>query len=359
MLNLCLELPSELVIVQSRCWIESFRVWLTPQRDRFPTREFDRWITSWYPESIAAGQDLWIVNRKVAAAQMRFYVNVDKHLPALEILEYKRKWDRSLDGLNARASVTANRAFHTTQAWVRAEAEISVVASTAATIVISAGCGFLGVFLFTRDPVLAAIVLALVLGVIVGLAFFMVVIMDWSIGPIEVIALVVFLGYSVTYSLHVAHNYSEICGDDPRLLANLRALPPANGGEEATGWRAYAPADVRLVRTRLAVMHVGGATLSSAVSTLGSSAFLLFGVMKIFAKLGGVVIAVTALSICCALVALPTTLMLIGPSPDPCYTRAVRHAVQGATGGRRQSRRSEPEAADQAARPFLVGDGDS
>lgn len=350
MLNLCSELPSELLIVQSRCWIESFRGWLIPERDRFPTREFDRWIASWYPTAISAGLDLWIVNRKVAAAQMRFYVNFDKNRPALEILEYKRAWDHNIDRLNARASVTANRAFHTTQAWVRAEAEISVVASTAATIVISACCGFLGVFLFTRDPILAAIVLALVLGVIAGLAFFMVVVMDWAIGPIEVIALVVFLGYSVTYSLHVAHNYSEILCDDPRLLVNLRTLP-SDGGEELSGWRAYEPADIRLVRTRLAVMHVGGATLSSAVSTLGSSAFLLFGVMKIFAKLGGVVIAVTALSICCALIALPVTLMLIGPSPDPCYARAVRHAVMG-----RRSERAPLAASADQAKPFLVGD---
>jgi len=41
------------------------------------------------------------------------------------------------------------------------------------------------------------------------------VVMEWKIGPIEVISLVVFVGYSVTYSLHIAHNYVEVSCSDP------------------------------------------------------------------------------------------------------------------------------------------------
>merc|ERR1719240_702087 len=62
--------------------------------------------------------------------------------------------------------------------------------------------------------------------------------------------------------------------------------------------------ELRRARTRMAVLHVGGATLSSAMSTMGSSMFLLFCTLNIFVKLGAVVIAVTLLSIVFALVPL-------------------------------------------------------
>lgn len=69
-----------------------------------------------------------------------------------------------------------------------------------------------------------------------GLAFFISCIMAWSIGPIEalepllrlnfprestreVISLVVFVGYSVTYALHIAHNYNQMREDDQDLRA--------------------------------------------------------------------------------------------------------------------------------------------
>ena len=33
--------------------------------------------------------------------------------------------------------------------------------------------------------------------------------MGWALGAVEVIALIVFMGYAVTYSLHIAHKYGD------------------------------------------------------------------------------------------------------------------------------------------------------
>ena len=49
----------------------------------------------------------------------------------------------------------------------------------------------------------------------------------------------------------------------------------------------FTPAQLRQARARVAVLHVGGATLSSALSTAGSSAFLLFCTLTIFVKAHG------------------------------------------------------------------------
>merc|ERR1719282_742589 len=109
------------------------------------------------------------------------------------------KWDKFVEARNGAASVTGNRAWHTAGAWVRAEAEIAIIDSTKDTIIIACACGWFGMLVFTGDPILAFFVLCLVIGIISGLAFFMITLMGWEIGPIEVISLVVFVGYSVTY----------------------------------------------------------------------------------------------------------------------------------------------------------------
>lgn len=98
----------------------------------------------------------------------------------------------------------------------------------------------------------------------------------------------------------------------------------------------FTPAQLREARTRVAVLHVGGATLSSALSTAGSSAFLLLCTLTIFVKLGGVVVAVTVLSILGAIVTLPAALMLVGPAPDAWYKQKVRRLLQMLMGGKAQ-----------------------
>merc|ERR1719387_2131020 len=108
------------------------------------------------------------------------------------------------------ASVTANHAFHTSATWTRAEAEAAIKASTLDTIVISVTCGFVGMIIFTQDLFLASCVCLLVIAIISGLAFWIVAVMGWPIGPIEAISLVVFVGYSVTYGLHIAHVYGTL-----------------------------------------------------------------------------------------------------------------------------------------------------
>lgn len=52
--------------------------------------------------------------------------------------------------------------------------------------------------------------------------------MGWSLGPIEVIALIVFVGYAVTYSLHIAHKY----GDASFIVAEEDVQHPKHAHEE-------------------------------------------------------------------------------------------------------------------------------
>merc|ERR1719424_2053863 len=97
--------------------------------------------------------------------------------------------------------------WHASKLWVRAEAEKVILDSTLVTLGISLGCVFLGIFLFTRSVHLAFLVMIVVMSIIVCLLFFMVVLMQWPIGAIEILSLIVFVGFAVDYCLHLAHKY--------------------------------------------------------------------------------------------------------------------------------------------------------
>jgi predicted RND superfamily exporter protein len=264
--------------------------------------------------------------------------------------------------------------------WVRAEAEQAIISSTVDTIVIACVSAWFGMLVFTGDPVLAMQVTAIVIIIILGLAFFMVTLMGWEIGAIEVISLVVFVGYSVTYSLHIAHNYSEARPLDPKFKSMVRTLVQRNPswkGVEISGQPARQettesvveifenagaiPTDYKLtasgyreVCTRMSVLHVGGAVMSSATSTVGSAMFLLVCDLAIFLKLGLVVMAVTLLSVLFATVALPAILLRFGPSEDPCYKRRMRQLLYRlrliASGGSQRG-----DQASAAGEPLVPG----
>jgi len=371
MRDMCTNLPEDLMVWKAKCWIHRFATHLESKGLKFPSRNFEEDVISWYnADTIQAQSHLWMVDRKMVACKLQFFVNVGSTVPSGQGLEYMRKWDQYVDGKNARATSTGNMAWHSASVWVRSEAEKAIIGSTIDTIIIATLSGCLGVYFFTFDIMLAVVVTLIVLAVIVGLAFFIVAVMGWAIGPIEVISLVVFVGYSVTYALHIAHNYNQVLATDADLLrfeekairkkqqrklakeARRRRIQREKEGLEdddglaedmssvtlsveaaADGSLSVMPADLdgrrlRIARMRAAVLHVGGATLSSALSTAGSSAFLLFCTLNIFVKLGAVVVAVTALSIAGAIVTLPAALILVGPGPDPCYKRKARECFE-------------------------------
>eukprot|EP00434_Breviolum_minutum_P038652 symbB.v1.2.034294.t1/scaffold4401.1/size40130/4 len=155
--------------------------------------------------------------------------------------------------------------------------------------------------IFTKDSKLSSLVVASTLIVIFALTWFIVVVMGWAIGPIEVIALIVFIGYAVTYSLHIAHRYGSSDVQQELTLSGHSS-------------------DIRFTRTVFALGSIGRAALGSAVTTAGCSIFLVFCTLTIFKKLGGVVLVVTVMSIAVALIPLPAALLWFGPvRPGRCF----------------------------------------
>merc|ERR1712048_208309 len=103
---------------------------------------------------------------------------------------------------NRVATIHANRAIHVSSLWVAVEAQSGIVSSTALSIALSIIFGFIVIALFSKDVWLAALCMVSIAAVILCQLFIMVVVAGWSLGPVEVIALIVFLGYMFTFNLH-------------------------------------------------------------------------------------------------------------------------------------------------------------
>jgi len=202
-------------------------------------------------------------------------------------------WEKATEDINERAPMDASTCWHTSRLWIRAEAEKAIVDSTLTTLMVSIGCGFAGTFAFTHfDMMLSGFVVLSVTGVTCCLAFFMCVMMAWPFGAVEVLGLIVFVGYSITYSLHIAHKYGEHTKDSE----NMHSIYTR-----------------RYKAVRYALDQMSGAVTGSAITTLGSSFFLFFCAMAIFVKLAAVLFAVTFFAGLFALVAMPAALLVAGP----------------------------------------------
>jgi len=308
----CTELPGELRVVQQTCWIEDFRDWIVLTRgERYPVPH--KLLHARVREYMASGgrsakryhakEFVWTRRGKVVATYMAFTVDVHKSKNMDQALAYKELWDKYVKQWNSLTIQYEYGAWHTSKLWVKSEAQKELVDSTVKTLIFVVAMAFLSMLLFTLDLLLSFFVVLATTQVICFLTFFIVVIMGWHIGPIEVVSLIVFIGYAVTYSLHIAHKYSS---DEAEIVEPLRL--------ELEEGQA-----VRFQRTRFALRSIGGAAIGSAVTTIGCSVFLLFCTLTVFQKLGAVVLVVTTMSIFTAMAPLPSCLFIAGPlAPGRC-----------------------------------------
>eukprot|EP00928_Gymnodinium_smaydae_P028734 TRINITY_DN21845_c0_g1_i1.p1 TRINITY_DN21845_c0_g1~~TRINITY_DN21845_c0_g1_i1.p1 ORF type:complete len:1626 (-),score=376.65 TRINITY_DN21845_c0_g1_i1:221-5098(-) len=301
MLKACnaIKARQEFLVRYSDCWIQDFKDYLGYSDMAFPVRpnNFDRYFSAFASANTLSAERTWRgSDGKLAAGYLQFHVALSyEATPSGRILEYMDLWDELVTGLNRDGPPGAVGAFHTSRLWIRAEAEQAIVGSMVNTLALSAGCGFGGALAFTHcDVALSFLVVFSVIGVVAMLAFFMTVIMGWAFGAIEVLGLIIFVGYSITYALHIAHKYRE-----HTLMTD--------GSTRCTS------RDRRRAAVVSALQLMTNAVLGSAVTTLGSSFFLFFCTMQIFVKLALVLFTVTFLSGLFALLVLPAMLLCVGP----------------------------------------------
>merc|ERR1719387_3135042 len=121
-----------------------------------------------------------------------FKIDVSQTAGADEGLLEMEEWENVLKQINLQMA-PRNKGFHVSKLWVQSEAAKEIVSSTLTTFAISCGCAFIGMALFTESPHLSIIAVTNIVCVIVWLLWFMTVFMMWSVGPLEVLSLIVFV----------------------------------------------------------------------------------------------------------------------------------------------------------------------
>jgi len=299
----CKDMPKELRVSMTWCFFNDFRDFARETMGRFPVKAIDFSATakSFIDTSTSATRGtryMWLEGSTVKAVYTSHEVDFNKGSSNSKVLGMKAKWDTYLAEYNAKAVVGARGTFHVSESWVVVESSSSLLTSTASSLLILCVLAFLCMICFTRSTALSAIVVVATITVIIILLFFIITIMKWQVGLIEVIAFIYFIGYALDYSLHIVYKY----GADEAIIR-----------EEVPEWIDNPKTQIRVQRAGFALQVMGGATMGSAITTAGSSLFLVFCTLTIFRKLGAMCLTVTIASIFIAIVPLGSVLMVIGP----------------------------------------------
>jgi hypothetical protein len=364
MLSMCEDMPDNLRAHPSGpqgTWLQAYENWLrTNRQEAFPSRNFRNTIQD-FMNSQASYRDNFLMedDGRVRAVRVDFELDVTSGVGLEIAMEVMKAWNDWVFAKNVAASIRAKNGWHTSSLWVRVEAQSSIINSTALTISISVFVGFLAAAIFTKDLWLAVLSMASITLIIMCLLFFMVTVMKWSLGAIEVVALIVFLGYMFTFNLHIVHSYRHAPeekestgnvghgayhdeGDDfDNMIPSVRKeeseatieVPKLENFDEDI----YAE---RIRRTRYALTAMGQSLMGSALTSVGCAVFLLFCTLQFFVKFGLVILLVTVLSLTYSLMFLPALLVVCGPIPGrkcSCRNRS-RSRSRGAAADEKRHR---------------------
>jgi len=362
-----------LKIARRHCWIKDFRDWwLQTNGNEWPLRESDDidWqvaqatvVNSQVSDLLLSDYLWWGTDGLLKATSLTFYLDVDADVGSDVGFAVMDAWDAYLADFNSAAEDAIKGALQTSNVWVRIEAEEVILQSTMLTVILSLCLVFFGIMVFTRSMHLAFIVLATVASIIICLFFFMVGVAGWKVGAVEVMCLIIFMGISVDYALHVAHKYHSckiqavevveehgavhegdgvdthsspressvvkgrpsrpsrmsvrssgvhsglnvMCADDSEIVPRQRL------SKDLKNMLRHDRGAERYERARYALQAIGGAVIGSALTSMGCAVFMLPCTLVIFTKIGAVVIAVTFLAIAFSVMQLPAALMIFGP----------------------------------------------
>ncbi|CAK0809505.1 unnamed protein product, partial [Prorocentrum cordatum] len=271
----------ELRVLGEGCWIEYFKSWLRhSENQEFPVRasQFQHYVSKFAYAgiimdwtSMPVGDAMWFnENSELVATMMDFSVPFSfGHSASADLLAFKEQWDGEIAALSHRSPIGTGDMWGTSRLWIRAEAEQAIIYSTMNTMIVSSACAFAGALFFTRFNLpLSVLVFLTVSCVTICLAWFMSAVLGWLFGVVQVLGLIIFVGYSITYSIHIAAKYSELTSDSARSEADH-----GTQRREAVTQTLHA---------------MSSPIMGSAVTTLGASFFLFFCRLQIFVKLATV-----------------------------------------------------------------------
>jgi len=225
---------------------------------------------------------------------LRFITNLPKKMASHEVHPWVERWDEFIDLFNNAARGTSvGTVFHTSYLWVRADFETRLVGSTLLSATASVLFALLTVFLFLGNLALAVYLVLSILCVVICLAGFLFAILGWSLGAVEALALIIVVGLSVDYSLHMAEGYNR------------------------------SPCETRYLRVQDALRRNGGALVGASATSVLACPPILFCTIQVFVQFGVTIICNLILSLLFSVGFFSALLIIIGPMDDFGSCRAM------------------------------------
>jgi hypothetical protein len=294
--NLGKDVLRELHMREVRCFIPDFSNWLVEEGlGTYPIGgKFAGLLKSWIRTSHGSkwkgffGFD----NDEVKWVRIQVVTDVPKESTApRDILDLMDSYDAVVEYRNEERPEHDLEAWSCSPSFVLAQTEDGIISSALWCAFISLTCALVSIFLFTASAVLAFTVVLTVAMVLTCQAGTMFVGLGWNFGAIEAISLILFVGFSVDYTLHFAEAF--------------HVSPPPK-------------IDNALTRVARAIVAAG-------MTTAGSAAFLVFCTIQVFKNFGLAVVFNTMWSLLFALVFFPA---ILGSLPERYHEAAYLPAFE-------------------------------
>jgi hypothetical protein len=242
---------------------------------------------------MVAGFDLSVKDdAKLLWTSVKLQTGISTRTGAFDAVAKYDEWDAYVDRVGVAVAAIAPEQQPDAKSikmgsplFARSVTEIAAVQGTVDSFLISNLCALASIFVFTRNPVIALatwLSIVLIVGILLG---FMVLVFEWEFGVIEAISVTVFVGLSVDYCLHIANSFNE-------------------SGAATT-----------YLRVRSGLTQTGVSVVGAAITTIGSSFFLLFCDIKLFQQFGQVSMMSLLVASLVSTIFLPALLILVGPMP--------------------------------------------
>jgi hypothetical protein len=282
----------QLATRKNSCFVNDFKVFLkskgVPEYPVSPGSDVHRYLREFvnsvygkeYKDHVGFTQG----GLKVSFIAAKFYTELSRELAADDAWHWVENWDDWMEDMNNKYSGSGTgQMFHTSELWVRAETEKRLIVSTLICAAVSVVFALVMTSIFLWNVILSVYLIFGIVSVIICLAATMFGVIGWKFGAVEAIGLIVFVGFSVDYSLHMAESYHQ------------------------------STAHKSVDKVKEGIRRTGGAVFASAVTSALSGFPILFCQIQVFLKFGVVIVLNTALSLFFSLCFLCSLLIMIGP----------------------------------------------
>lgn len=296
-LDVCRRLVGEghfLAVRKGNCIIEEFLIYLSEQKESFPVDPGVR-IHSLMDNFIASRgvveQKRWqshvgfTLDGRIRFIKLEIVTNLPKRVAALDAWDWSKRWDDFINKINEEKGA---RCFHTSYLWVRADAERQLVSTTLMCALASISSAFVAVFWFLGNILSGLLLIFNVISIIAALSCLMFAGFGWTFGAIEAVSLIIVVGFSVDYGLHITEAYSQ------------------------------SPFETRWLRVQDALRRTGGALLGAMATSVLACPPILLCTMTVFVQFGLTLIVNMVLAFLFSVLFLCASLVMVGPTPGGC-----------------------------------------